>query len=239
MSVLVMRFSRFVLSTLNSLSIERLENFESLRERGGRGLLSFSNHVSYFDDPLIVAHFGEKDYGRIRWVAADARNFFGSAPSSWLFTAGKAVPIVRGAGADQPGLDFLMERLRDGEWVHIFPEGTRTRDPRALMAADFRPGIGRLIAEARPIALPFYHHGMHQILPVGARLPRRGKTVRVVFGAPIDCEDLLDRRASTPGPRLWAELTDHAREALSELEAQVHPDAGATLSDAASATRGA
>jgi len=28
------------------------------------------------------------------------------------------------------------------------------------------------MAKARLIALPFYHHGMHEVLPVGAKLPR-------------------------------------------------------------------
>jgi monolysocardiolipin acyltransferase len=237
MSAVVIRFSRFVMSTLNSITVEGLEVFDSLRERGGRGLLTFSNHVSYFDDPLLVANFGQTDYNRVRWVAADALNFFGSAPTSWLFTAGKAVPVVRGGGVEQPGLHFVSERLRKGEWVHIFPEGTRTRDPRGLMGPHFRPGIGWLMAEARPIALPFYHHGMHRVLPVGARLPRCANTVRVVFGSPIDCERLSSSTATTKGPRLWAELTEHARAALTRLESQVHPDAVPALGDAAGLSR--
>ncbi len=29
-------------------------------------------------------------------------------------------------------LDLLQSRLAGGEWVHIFPEGTRSRDGRML-----------------------------------------------------------------------------------------------------------
>ena len=43
------------------------------------------------------------------------------------------------------------------------------------------------MAKARLIALPFYHHGMHEVLPVGAGLPRRGRTVRIIFGEAFDC----------------------------------------------------
>jgi monolysocardiolipin acyltransferase len=191
-------------------------------DRGGRGLLTFSNHVSLFDDPLLPCNFGLPRYSDVRWVGADAINFFGSAPKAWLFTAGKAVPLVRGAGLDQPGFHFLRDRLRDGAWVHMFPEGGRTRDPEARMRPLLRPGIGHLMAEARPIALPFYHYGMHRVLPVGARLPRRGNTVRVVFGHPIDCEQEVAKERTT------RTLTTLAHEALTQLEAAVHPAANLT-----------
>jgi monolysocardiolipin acyltransferase len=232
MAVFVIRLSRFVMTFMNALSIEGLERFDSLRERKDRGLLTFSNHVSLFDDPLIVANFGLPRYDDIRWVAADAINFFSSPLKSWVFTAGKGVPIVRGSGMGQPGLRFLADRLRESEWVHIFPEGTRTRDPDSLMAPSFKPGIGRLMAEARPIALPFYHYGMHEVLPVGAKLPRRGKTVRLVFGEPIDCDEVHLRRIAAEegggepaGPPLWEALAADAHRALRQLEEQAHPAA--------------
>jgi monolysocardiolipin acyltransferase len=231
MAFLVIRLSRFVMGTMNTLSIDGLERFDSLRERGGRGLLTFSNHVSIFDDPLLVSNFGPPDYDRVRWVAADAINFFGSPLKAWLFTAGKSVPIVRGSGLEQPGLLFLAERLREGGWVHVFPEGTRTRDPRALMASSLKPGIGRLMAEARPIALPFYHYGMQDVLPVGARLPRRGRTVRVLFGSPLDCSDSYIGEAASPArasqspTAVWESLASRAHATLRDLELEVNPAA--------------
>ncbi|HSP56222.1 MAG TPA: lysophospholipid acyltransferase family protein, partial [Dehalococcoidia bacterium] len=187
---LVIRLSRLIMRRMNRLDIEGVERFDDLHIRGARGLLTFSNHVSMFDDPLLLANLGLPKYSEVRWVAADALNFFGSPWKAWLFTAGKAVPVIRGAGINQPGLMFLLERLKAGEWVHIFPEGKRTRKPVGRMSDDLKSGIGMLMAEALPIALPFYHHGMHDILPVGSLRPRRGKRVRLVFGEPIDCAEL-------------------------------------------------
>ncbi len=232
MSVLVVRLSKFIMNSLNTMTIEGADRFEALAERGGRGLLTFSNHVSLFDDPLIVSNFSLPRYESIRWIAADAINFFGSPLKAWVFTAGKAVPIVRGSGLEQPGLAFLGDRLREGAWVHIFPEGGRTRDPRALMTRPFKSGIGRLMTKARPIALPFYHYGMHEILPVGAKLPRRGKTVRVLFGDAIDCnEDFLREVAASAGstglesPALWEALAERTYDVLRRLELVIHPAA--------------
>lgn len=234
MSVLVVRLSKFIMNTLNTVIIEGADRFEDLTERGGRGLLTFSNHVSLFDDPLVVSNFSLPRYESIRWIAAEAIKFFGSPLKAWVFTAGKAVPIVRGSGLEQPGLAFLADRLGEGAWVHIFPEGGRTRDPRALMGHPFKSGIGRLMAEARPMALPFYHYGMHEVLPVGSKLPRRGRTVRVLFGDPMDCnEDFLRQAAASAGspelegPDLWEALAERAYEALRQLEVVVHRGAQA------------
>jgi monolysocardiolipin acyltransferase len=217
LAALVIRTSRFIMTRLNHLEIDGAHRFESLLDRDGRGLLTFSNHVSLFDDPLLPCNFGLPRYRDVRWVGADAINFFGSAAKAWLFTAGKAVPLIRGAGLDQPGFHFLRDRLAEGGWVHIFPEGGRTRDPQARMRPFLRAGIGHLMADARPVALPFYHYGMHEVLPVSAKLPARGRTVRVLFGEPIDCELEM---AKDRTPRT---LTALAYEALSDLEQRLHP----------------
>ena len=225
MAFAVIRLSRFIMRRMNRLEIEGVERFDALHDRGARGLLTFSNHVSMFDDPLLLANLGLPKYSDIRWVAADALNFFGSPWKAWLFKAGKAVPVVRGGGVDQPGLLFLLERLKAGEWVHVFPEGKRTRKPVGLMADELRSGIGMLMAEALPIALPFYHHGMHEVLPVGSLRPRRGKRVRLVFGEAIDCAELAVGEGAR---RLPGVMTRTAHDALQELERRVHPDAQTT-----------
>jgi monolysocardiolipin acyltransferase len=230
LATLVIATSRFITNTLNTLTIEGLERFEAVRERSGRGLLTFSNHVSLFDDPLLPANFAPRRYEEIRWVAADAINFFSTAPKAWLFTAGRCVPTVRGAGVDQPGYRFLGERLAEGSWVHIFPEGGRTRDPDALMTRPLKLGIGRLVAETAPVTLPFYHYGMHRVLPVGAKVPRRGHEVRLVFGEPMEwtadrLHDVARQRnvPSEEGEALWEALADWAYHQLRRLEEGVNP----------------
>ena len=32
--------------------------------------------------------------------------------------------------------------------------------------------------------MPFYHIGMHELLPIGAKLPRVGRRIKVLFGEP-------------------------------------------------------
>jgi monolysocardiolipin acyltransferase len=230
LAVGVIATSRLIMRVMNRLKIENEDVFdETQATRGERGLLSFSNHVSIFDDPLLIANLKLGPYAKIRWIAADALNFFGSPLKAHIFNAGKAVPIVRGAGIDQPGFFFLRDRLKEGGWVHIFPEGGRTRDPLHRLSAPFRAGVGRLIAEANPIALPIYHYGMHQVLPRGAKLPRFGKRVRMVIGEPIDfSEGGSDESVGASELRpaeVWEALTTRCYEALRQMESRFHPDA--------------
>lgn len=225
----VIATSRFVMRVMNRLRIEGEDVFDTVQSsRRARGLLSFSNHISLFDDPLLIANLKLGRYASIRWIAADALNFFGSPLKAHIFNAGKAVPIVRGAGIDQPGFFFLRDRLRDGAWVHIFPEGGRTRDPEGRLSGEFRAGLGRLIAETRPIGLPMYHHGMQDVLPRGSKVPRVGKRVRLVIGDPIDCGDEFLRHARDAGEtreiRLWEAIAGRCRDILRQMELRIHPN---------------
>ncbi len=209
----------------NHLSVEGLERLEALQNRGSRGLLTFSNHVSRLDDPLLVSNFGLADlpYERMRWVSADALKLFDTRVSAAIFSAGKCVPTVRGGGLDQPALHFLSARLQEGAWVHIFPEGGANRDPTPRLRHPVKAGIGRLIAESRPLALPFFHLGMQHVAP-HAKSPGRGHLVRVLFGEPTDCNETFVAtfgRDNDDPREVWEALSEWSHGALEALEARM------------------
>lgn len=61
--------------------------------------------------------------------------------------------------------------------MHIFPEGTRSRDGQM---GPVRKGVGRLVAacaDARPVIVPFVHSGMQEVLPKGSLLPKANREV--------------------------------------------------------------
>ncbi len=209
---LVILGTRLWMQCFNTLVIEDRSRLASAR-KDGRGLLTFSNHISLFDDPLLTSCMSNTKWSNARWIAADASNFFGTQVRSAVFNAGKCVPIVRGAGVDQPGMKFLAARLKVGDWVHIFPEGSRSRDPHGRLQTPLKTGLAELIRESAPMVLPFYHDGMSNVLPIGSRLPHMGKTVTLRFGEPNDSTLQLAELSS-------AQITEWATNQLLALEAE-------------------
>ena len=108
---LVVWGARFWMQRMNTLVTVKEAQLTLARD-SDRGRLTFSNHISLFDDPLLTACLSDANWSRARQIAADAQNFFGTPLLAAVFHAGKCVPIVRGAGVQQPGMDFLNAGTR-------------------------------------------------------------------------------------------------------------------------------
>lgn len=151
-----------------------------------------AEHLAELDEPAIVCptHASHLDtsalrlalgpHYRRRLAPAVAADYFGANRIRWFFAAWLgAFQFVRSASPDSiAAAEALLAR---GWNILIFPEGTRSRT--GEMGA-FRPGVGLIAKRSGRPVLPVLITGTHQILPPGARLPRRG-TVVVTFGAPV------------------------------------------------------
>ena len=122
-----------------------------------------------------------------------------------------------------------MERLRRGDWVHIFPEGRVNIEHEHLR---LKWGVGRLVAEPErtPTVLPFWHLGMDAVLPNRRPyIPRPGQTVTVLVGRPLtlaaEVAELRRRGASAREARRT--ITARVQEELELLRTraeQLHAD---------------
>ncbi len=182
---------RLILVTLFAI---RYKGRENIPDQGG--LLICANHQSFFDPPLIGSGFNR----RLNFLAR--KTLFRFAPFRWIIEFLDAIPIDR-EGSGLSGLKETLRRLKRGELVLIFPEGTRTRDGQV---APLKPGFVALARRSRVPLLPVGLDGAYDAWPRRVRFPRRAR-VHVCVGPPIEPE----LAASLPDEELVAELERRIR----------------------------
>jgi len=107
----------------------------------------------------------------------------------WVMWAGRFIFIDRSnAVAARRSIDEAGERIRKGDSVVIFPEGTRTRDG---TLGPFKKGGIHLAVKAGVPIVPVALQGTRALMPRGSYLLRAG-TVRAIIGQPIPTQGLSD-----------------------------------------------
>jgi 1-acyl-sn-glycerol-3-phosphate acyltransferase len=156
-----------------------VESAPALSELRG-GFVLVANHASHLDCPVLLRALPAEIRARTRVAAAADYFYRGRLRAAAVTAALGTVPIERRGNA-AAGLAALHDVLISGGVVMIFPEGTRARDGQI---GRFRCGAARLAITAGLPVVPAAMGGLHELLPPGARRPRRGAAV-VRFGDPM------------------------------------------------------
>ncbi|KAF5746731.1 hypothetical protein HS088_TW06G00905 [Tripterygium wilfordii] len=215
------------LNRVQVFGIEKLHD-ALLHRPKNKPLITVSNHVASVDDPFVIASLLPPrvllDAQSLRWTLCATDRCFKNPVTSAFFRSARVLPVARGDGIYQKGMDMAISKLNSGGWVHIFPEGSRSRDGGKTMGSSKR-GVGRLVLDADnlPMVIPFVHTGMQEVMPIGASFPRIGKTVTVVVGDPIHFDDLLNAEGVQylPREKLYDAVASRVGIRLHELKAQV------------------
>jgi 1-acyl-sn-glycerol-3-phosphate acyltransferase len=132
------------------------------------------NHQSFLDPPLVGSAFNR----RMNFLAR--KSLFRIGLFARIIASLDAIPLERD-GLGMAGLKESLRRLKRGEPVVIFPEGTRSRDGEVQ---EMKPGFCVLARRSEVTILPVGIDGSFEAWPRWSPLPQPG-VIQLVTGDPI------------------------------------------------------
>ena len=147
----------------------RVSGTENVHMTGG--VILASNHASFLDPPLvgstsprITVFFAKKELFKVPLLGA-------------LITKYNVIPVDRG-GVSKQGIKLIIQSLKNGRVVGLFPEGTRTKTGKLGPA---RPGVGMMAHLTGVPVVPVYIKGTFRAA--------RHFRISIHFGKPISPYD--------------------------------------------------
>jgi len=175
------------------------------------GVILASNHVSYLDPVYVVSALERMVVGLARESAFNVP-LGGRILRSW-----RVIPVDQsGTGR---GLKTFLSRLRSGDAVVMYPEGTRS--PTGQIRAP-QPGIGLIIIKSTAPVVPIKLFGAYEAYARHHWLPRPYQ-VQIKFGEPLDFADLRAEAKQTKDKDRLKEIYKQAATDLLHAIAQIEP----------------
>ena len=169
-----------------------------------------SNHLSFLDPPLIGC-------GLPRGINYMARKTLFRYPGiGALLRSWNAVPVDRDGGSAS-GLKEILDRLKRGGAIIMFPEGTRSLDGK-LQAA--RSGIGLAIIKSTAPVVPVRVFGTFEAYGKGITIPRPHR-IAVKYGEPMAFAVARTEAQNCSKERLkkiYQEVADELMAAIARLQ---------------------
>ncbi|MGN0070474.1 MAG: (d)CMP kinase [Atopobiaceae bacterium] len=163
--------------------IEEAEKLWGDWKPGDKGRVIVMNHVSMLD-PVVVAIALYHHHIRTRPISKS--EFDKNGFVHWAFSRYGCIPVVRGT-ADVKAIRRAQRALEAGDWVLIFPEGTRIKTDDQPVT--IHGGFALIAQMARTSVQPLAIVGARDITPKGKHFPRP-KRVFMKAGDPIEFSSL-------------------------------------------------
>jgi len=184
----------------------RVRHAENICTKGG--FLLVSNHQSYLD-PVFC---GVALKRRLHFLARDT--LFSNRLFGALIRSLGAIPVRRGK-ADLRAIKTVISKLKAGEAVCLFPEGTRTSNGRI---APLRAGLGLLCKRASVPVVPMVIEGAFECWPRHKKLFSPGKHITVCYGKAITAAEAQQMNER--------ELAEHITVTLRQMQAACRQEQG-------------
>jgi 1-acyl-sn-glycerol-3-phosphate acyltransferase len=204
------RFTRFTFSIFFRIWF-RWKVLHRERVPAEGGVILASNHVSYLDPVYVVSALE-------RMVVGLARESAFNVPLGGQILRSWRVISVDQSGTGR-GLKTFLSRLRSGDAVVMYPEGTRS--PTGQIRAP-QPGIGLIIIKSNAPVVPIKLFGAYEAYARHHWLPRPYQ-VQIKFGEPLDFADLRAEAKQTKDKERLKEIYKQAATDLLYAIAQIEP----------------
>ena len=146
-----------------------------------------ANHSSLIDTPALFAYLPHQFR-----IMAKKELFYVPFMGWHLWTAGN-FPIDRSdPRKTAKSLRKVIEGVRSGKSLAVFPEGTRTPNGRLQ---EFKHGAFKIAVRAGVPIVPVSIRGTFKLLPKTTLAPRPGR-VDVIIGKPIDTREYSEKNLS-------------------------------------------
>jgi 1-acyl-sn-glycerol-3-phosphate acyltransferase len=202
----------------------RVEGRENIPRTGPAILVS--NHISAGDTFLLPAMIRRRLTFPAKLELFQGRGFKGRL-LAWFLTVVGQVPLNRSGGRASAGsMDEVLQVLRDGKLLGIYPEGTRSPDGRLYKG---KTGVARLVLQAGVPVIPVGVINT-QLVPSGIpKIPTMRRPV-IKIGRPLDFSAYS---AAGNDREVLRWVTDRIMDEVMTLSGQEYVDAyGTSVKDA-------
>jgi 1-acyl-sn-glycerol-3-phosphate acyltransferase len=155
------------------------------RVRPDRSYVYMANHSSLIDTAALFACLP------YQFKIMAKKELFYVPFMGWHLWASGNFPVDRGdARKTATSVRAVIDGVKAGKSLAVFPEGTRTPDGRLQ---DFKPGMFKIALRAGVPIVPVSIRGTFELLPKTTLAPRPGR-VEVFIGEPIQTSEYDEKR---------------------------------------------
>lgn len=204
-----------VLCRLNGIDVQ-VEGLEHLRP--DRAQILIANHQGFFDIFSLSGYLPLQ----LRWVAK--ASLFRIPFVGWSMRASGYIPVER-ESRKKAHQAFLasIEKLKEGNSIVIFPEGTRSADG---MIGPFKKGGHLMAMRAKAPMVPVTLIGSGNIIRKGSGAIRPGP-IRIIIGKPVEYEEIAAKKEESVLEAIRETICEnyrlHATEAAPQAQAAESP----------------